>query len=199
MKQRLSNIRINKRNFKKYILPAVAILVVGYLALTYFNDTSANTLATSNTGERIKIADAVATTQITRPFSFPIKDNEGNEVSQFTVNVLNAELRDEIIVQGKRATSVEGRTFLVVNLEIKNDYDRSIQINTRDYFRLTMNGNEDNKFAPDVHNDPVDVQAISTKPTRIAFPVNDTDNSFVLHVGEISGTKERVELNLQYR
>lgn len=200
MRQKLSNIKIGNRKLKKYILPAIAVLVLGFLAVRFLNDTSANATPIGGTNnDRIQIANAVATTELDRQFTFPIKNSEGEDVSQFVIVLDKAELRDQIIVQGKRATSVEGRTFLIVDLEIKNDFNLPIEIDTSDYFRLTMNGNEETKLAPDVHNDPVEVQAISTKLTRVGFPVNDTDKDFVLHVGEINGNKERIDLNLQYK
>lgn len=195
MRQRYPNIKINKK--LKIVLLSVAAFLVFILLIFRFSKPSI--VNTVDDASRIQIANAVSTTEVDREFRFPIKDGEGNEVSQFILAIDKAELRDQIIVQGKRATSVEGRTFLIVDLEIKNDYTQTIEIDTSDYFRLTMNGNEDMKLAPDIHNDPVEVQAISTKLTRVGFPVNDTDNSFVLHVGEINGDKERIELNLQYK
>jgi hypothetical protein len=147
------------------------------------------------TDERIEIQGAKATIELNREFTFPLRDNNGNEISDIKYIIRSAELRDEIIVKGSRATAVKGRTFLILNLKISNEYDQTISINTRDYVRLTVNDNEEEKLAPDIHNDPVEVQAISTKLTRIGFPVNDTDENLKLYVGEISGDKEIIELN----
>jgi hypothetical protein len=110
--------------------------------------------------------------------------------------MLDAELRDEIIVKGKQATAIKGRTFLIVNLKITNDFDKTITINTRDYVRLTVNKNSE-KLAPDIHNDPVEIQADSTKYTRVGFPIDDTDKDLTLTVGEINGPKQTIKLNLK--
>jgi hypothetical protein len=59
-----------------------------------------------------------------------------------------------------------------------------------------VNGNTSELLAPDIHNDPVEVQAISTKPTRVGFPINDTDKKLTLFIGEINGQKDKVELGL---
>ena len=60
-----------------------------------------------------------------------------------------------------------------------------------------MNANENELLAPDTHNDPVEIQAISTKFTRVGFIINDSDKDLVLHVGEIQGDKEKIELDLR--
>jgi hypothetical protein len=190
------NTKVNNKNLLRLFILIGALAILGYFGFTLLND---DTSANNSTTERIKVSDAIATTQIDRDFSFPIKNDAGEDLSQFKIVLDKAELRDQIIVQGKRATSVEGRTFLIVDIEIKNEYNRAVEIDTRDFFRLTMNGNEEMMLAPDIHNDPVEVQAISTKLTRIGFPVNDTDKSFVLHIGEINGNKERIDLNLLYK
>lgn len=145
--------------------------------------------------ERIEIKGAKANIELNREFKFPLRDNTGEEVSNIKYIINSAELRDEIIVKGSRATAVKGRTFLILNLKIANEFDQTIEIDTRGYVRLTVNDNEDEKLAPDIHNDPVEVQAISTKLTRVGFPINDTDENLKLHVGEISGNKETIELN----
>src|SRR3989338_8178820 len=89
----------------------------------------------------------------------------------------------------------KGKLFFIVNIKITNNLDKNLQINSRDYVRLVTNGNDAEKIAPDVHNDPVDAQAISTKTTRIGFAINDTDKDFVLQIGEIKGQKESISIN----
>jgi len=103
---------------------------------------------------------------------------------------------DEIVVKGQRATAIRGRTFLILTLKITNGYTRPIEIDTKDYVRLSVNGNRDEWLAPDIHNDPVLVQATSTKFTRVGFPVYDSDSDLLLRVGEIEGKKEFIELSI---
>lgn len=145
--------------------------------------------------QRIEIQGARATLDVSRDFQFSLRNDKGEEVSKIKYTVESAELRDEIIVKGQRATAVKGRTFLILNLKVANNFNQAIEIYTKNYVRLTRNNNTGELLAPDIHNDPVEVQAISTKLTRVGFPINDTDRNLKLHVGEIAGDKQIVELN----
>lgn len=143
---------------------------------------------------QVTIQGPKATLQINKDFSFPLKDSTGKVVNQFIYTIQTAELRDEIIVQGQKATAVAGRTFLILNLKIANQHNQNVSINTRDYVRLSVNGNENEWLAPDIHNDPVEVLAISTKYTRVGFAINSSDKSLVLQIGEINGDKQKIDL-----
>lgn len=185
-----------KRRFKRtYILPIVLVLVVLtgiYLVSRSITGNSSSVL--SEADQRISIKKAKAQQIINKEFLFPLKDSNGKEVSKIKYFIQDAQLQDEIVVKGQRATAVRGRTFLVVYLKITNDFSSDISLKTRDYVRLMVN-NSAEKLAPDIHNDPVEIQAISTKYTRLGFPVNDTDGNLILQVGEISGNKQNIKLD----
>jgi|SRR3989344_1533425 len=145
---------------------------------------------------RVSVAAAKATSALNREFVFPLKDSAGKTATEMKFTLETAELRDEIIVKGKRAVAIEGRTFLILTFKITSGFTKSLEINTKNYFRLVRNGNETDLLAADIHNDPVVVQPTSTKYTRLGWPINDTDTSMVLLVGEIEGEKTKVELGL---
>jgi hypothetical protein len=191
------NVRNSFRKFKKsFFIPLglILVVVVGVLAfaLTRNSDQSSGVLGAND--NRIEVSKPIAEQKIEKDFSFPLKDGAGKEVSKVKYKILNAELRDEVIVNGKRATAIKGRMFLIINLKITNDYTKTIQVNTRDYVRMSVNKNGEN-LAPEIHNDPVEIQASSTKYTRIGFPINDTDKDLTLSVGEIEGKKDTIKLN----
>lgn len=91
--------------------------------------------------------------------------------------------------------------MLILNVKLVNNYTKPVQISARDYVRLTVNKNTSEQLAPDIHNDPVDSQASSTKPTRVGFFINESDKDLTLSVGQYvgdgSGKKETIKLSLK--
>lgn len=164
----------------------VLILIVRNVLGSSSNDKNAT---------KIQVQEAKAVQSIDREFEFPLRDENDEEVASFKYQVEKVELLDEIIVDGKRFNSVEGRTFLVVYLKLKNDLDKTIQIKSRDFVRLSVNENTEEWLAPDMHNDPVQIQAISTKNTRLGFMINDSDSNLQLQIGEINGEKEIITID----
>jgi len=179
-------------NFKKFIpigVFALFVLFTGYMLV--------KRIAPSLIGSsEIKVKGAKAEESLGKEYSYPLRDENGVEVGRFKFVVEKIELRDEIVVQGKRATTVSGRTFLIVNLKITNEFSQRIDINTKDFVRLSTNSDNNEWQAPEIHNDPVEVQAISTKFTRVGFAINDTDKDLTVRIGEINGEKEEIPLSL---
>ena len=190
------NFKLPNLPYKKlsiYALVGVAFLLVLWLVTKSLTNGSSSVAGTST---QIKIKSAKASQMIEREFLFPLTDGNGVSVSQLRYFIEKAEKMDEIVVKGQRATAIKGRTFLIITLKIANDYNRAIEINTKDYIRLSVNGNQNEWLAPDVHNDPVLVQASSTKFTRVGFPINDSDQELLLRAGEIEGEKELIQLSI---
>lgn len=182
---------------KKFIIYAIALVVLLFVLFLIRSGrkNSATSLGTSNLSTALN--PAIASKDIKREFTFPLRNSKGEEISSLKFNLETAEIRNEILVKGQRAKAVNGREFLIINLKITNQYSSSIQLNSKDYVRLAVNGNEGEWLAPDIHNDPVEVQADSTKYTRIGFPVNSTDKDFILRIGEINGNKETIKLEIR--
>ncbi len=186
-----------KSNFKLPISPKILLVLVGVIVISaviiLFKNTQTTTASVANSDK--PSAPAIISKQVlNKEFSFPIKDANNKELSKIKYLIQSASLQDEILVKGQRARAIQGRTFLILDLKITNTYNQGIQINSRDYVRLSVNGNSEELVAADIHNDPVEVQAISTKQTRIGFPINETDEKLELKVGEINGKKETVKI-----
>lgn len=194
--QTLLFLRLNfQKIFVKRNLPLaifILIVLIGLSGLIYGLYKAVNS-NTSKSGQ-IKVAPATATTSINKEFNFPLKNDKGSEVSKVKYIIESADLRNEIIVKGQRARSVKGRVFLILNLKIVNDFKQKIEIQTSDYVRLSINGNKDVWLAPDTHSDPVAIQAISTKYTKIGFAINESDKDLLLKIGEINGEKQELEI-----
>ena len=180
----------------------LAILVITSVAIVGFGfwfKTASEKVSPANANNVLgssseQAAPPYATRTIDKEYSFPLRNEKGDKVAEFKYVVQSAELTREIIVKGQKGSAVQGRAFLVLNLKLNNDSKQKIQVATRDYIRVFVNGNEAEPLAPDIHNDPVEVQPISTKFTRIGFAINDTDTNLKLQIGEIEGEKQYVDL-----
>ncbi len=169
------------------ILLAVVVLAVMALVKAF------GTTSSSDTRMTVKAARAIQV--LNKDMSVPIKDASGKEVTRAKFLFDNVELRDEIIINGQKAMTVKGKTFLILNVKITNDYDKAFDLNVRDFVRLSINGNDKEWLAADIHNDPVSVRPTSTKTTRLGFPINETDKNLILRLGEVDGDKQTVALN----
>ncbi len=187
MKQTITKVKEMSPKKKRIILFSILIVAILIMGSKFL---SGRQPSKSNSSD-VQIAKPQKTEIINKEFTFPVTNaiNIKFEVSE-------ASLNKQIVVSGQNATAIDGRTFLIVTIKISNNFNQSIKINTRDYVRLSVNGDENTWLAPDIHNDPVEVQAISTKFTRVGFPVNITDKNFVLQIGEIKGNKQKIELKI---
>lgn len=193
----LGNITDKFKGIKKpylYIGGFLVLLIVAFFIGRQFSPSSSLGAITNGDG-REEAPTPVATQGINKEFKFPLVDEEGKELAKITYFLESANLQDSFIYQGSKATAVKGRTFLIFDLKITNPFDKTIEVNARDYIRIKMNGT-DEQLAPEIHNDPVEIQANSTKYTRIGLPINETDKDIILLVGELNGEKQTIKLNL---
>ncbi len=175
-----------------YLIVGALILVGGIIFIPkLFTDTS-NTSSSNTSSSTSDTKPARASVDLNKEFEFPVSTTDKTKKVKMVIQ--KAQLLDEIVVKGQKATAVAGRTFLILDIKIVNDMDNALNMNTRDYVRLSVNKNDAELLAPDIHNDPVEIQAISTKYTRLGFPVNVSDHNFVLQVGEIKAAKQKIEL-----
>lgn len=172
------------------------ILIIILMFISFFTGTKANQNVQKPAYESLNAPAIKARQKLNKEFLFSLRDEKGKKISDFKYIIETADLQDEIIVKGQRARSIKGKTFLILNLKISNSYNKGIVLNSKDYIRLTAN-NKNEMLASDVHNDPVQVQAISTKLTRLGFPISVFDKNLTLHIGEIDGKKETITLNFK--
>lgn len=196
LRERLVSVRFHMPRSRSEVKKLIPLALLGFVVLAVLIR-AAMTIRSSMQPQdtRVSLKAARASIVLNKAFSFPLKDANGKEITKIAYVVESADLRDELIVKGQRAIAVKGRTFLVLTIKIANDYNKGLEMNVRDYIRLTTNNNEQERLAADIHNDPVTVQPISTKYTRIGFPINDTDTNLVLYVGELNGNKESITLS----
>lgn len=191
--------KFDKSFFKKAVPVVLGIIVIVGVISIVRSLPDAQSRPVTSTSQPANTS-ALATVQLNRKFVFPLLDEKGKEVGSFDYVIQDATIQKQIIVQGQRATAVKGRIFLILSLKITNNLEQSIQLNTRDYLRLVAQSNRNEQLAPDIHNDPVEVQAISTKYTRVGIAINEEDAKKLiqLKVGEIEGEKQNVDLNFKF-
>ena len=140
--------------------------------------------------ELIEKAKPSAETEIGKDFEFPIK-KWGKE--NFKIKLVKAVKVKIVTSKGQPITANKGKDFLLVYLEIENNQETPIVIDSQNYFRLQ--DNEGKKFAPDLLNGPIKIAAISTRKDQVGFIIPEAQKEFKLLVGEIEGKKEEIVFN----
>ncbi|MBI3282871.1 hypothetical protein HYZ70_02235 [Candidatus Curtissbacteria bacterium] len=102
------------------------------------------------------------------------------------------------MVKDQMVPATNNKMFLVINLELKNDSTTAVNIIPSDLIRLVYKGDEDNKFAPDLHNNAVSIAAISTRPDRLGFVIPQDIKEYKLLVGELDKKKDEVEIKFAF-
>lgn len=179
------------RNNKRPLFLIAVILVILVAIFVGRNLTTSTTVLGDN---KVQLKDAKSQKEINHELQVPIKNSKGEEVTKIKYQIQNAEIRDEILVKGKRATAVSGRVFLILNIKLINDYNRAIEVNTKDFIRLSV-GDSKELFAASIHNDPLTLQPLSVQNSRIGFAINESEKNIKLSIGEIAGEKTTLDLN----
>lgn len=173
---------ILKRRKKLIIILAVIILVLiafrVFLAKRYSPSTS---------------KPKVVAVSVDKGFDFPALNNQGKPAgSKIKLKIAQVEKTNQVIVKDQTFTAKNNKLFLIVNLELKNDATTSLNLLPGDLIRLTYNNDDNNKYAPDLHNNLVLISAISTKLDRVGFVIPDNARNFKLLIGELEGKKESI-------
>lgn len=131
---------------------------------------------------------------LNKDFTFPITDDKGTVLTTFQYAVVSLQRQNSIILQGQPAEAVADKTFLIVTVKITNPSQQSMQINSKDFVRFRLDNTKE-WLAPEIYNDPLTVQAISTKYTRLGITIPQTVKKVTLQVGTISGNKASIPVN----
>lgn len=187
---------VKKINIKRHLpIAIIGFALLATLLIVGNSILSKASASSRNTNSKVEVAAPRAILSLNKEQKFPLKDSTGKTITELKFNLENIEERDEIIVKGSRATAVKGRVFLVMTLKLTSEFTKALQVNTKDYFRLTINDNNTEMLAPDIHNDPVIVEPTSTKYTRLGWSINESDKNIILHIGEIGSQKTSIEIN----
>lgn len=134
--------------------------------------------------------------QVNKNFDFIALNNLGKATgSKIKFKITDAEKTDQVSVKDQTFTAKNNKTFLIINLDLRNDETTVQNIIPGDLVRLAIFGSDDTRFAPDLHNSLVGIAAISTKSDRVGFVIPQEAKNFKLYVGELEGKKEEVKVN----
>ena len=135
------------------------------------------------------------TSVLNRKFEIPIRNASGKETgTRLPITITTVDAARRILIQGKPATSRDGKTFLILNMDIDNSTTNQLSIRPVDFIRLV--DSQGKSFAPDVHNEVVKAEPVSVKKTRVGFVVDESQKQFKFLIGEIGGQAETVEITL---
>lgn len=166
------------------------LIIVGYRLIP---KSTGKFQSAKNSSSGTKTAEAKVFSEVKRSFEFPAEiTNGGVETIIFTID--EAEIKDEIKVQGKPRPAPEEKAYLLLRLELVNDSVEELVFQSPNFVRLIGEG--DKKFAPDFHNGKVTIDPLSVRRDLISFIVDESARTFSLLVGELGGEKERVEVTL---
>lgn len=128
-----------------------------------------------------------------KSYEFQARDNSGKAInSKIKMKVAKADKTNQVLVKDQSFTARNHKLFLILNLELKNDATTQLNLLPGDLVRISYNGDDENKYAPDLHNNLVPIAAISTKIDRVGFVVPEETKDFKVYIGELEGKKESV-------
>lgn len=185
MKSWMASIFSNK---KKLVIVIIAALFIGISLMNIFG--KKKPVNNNNQAKTVIV-------EIGKSFDFPALNNQGKTLynTKIKMKIDRIEKTDQVFVSDKTVSAKNNKKFLIVQLELKNDATQLTNLLPGDLIRLTVGGDEENKFAPDLHNNLVPVSAISTKLERVGFVIPEASREFKLYVGEIEGKKETISVN----
>lgn len=175
-------------NRKRLVIVILAVLLIGIYVTNILGKRKP-----AGNNDQVK----VVIVEVGKSFDFPALNNQGKPLynTKIKMKIDRIEKTDQVFVSDKTVSAKNNKKFLIVQLELKNDATQPTNLLPGDLVRLTIGGDEGNKFAPDLHNNLVPVAAISTKLDRVGFVIPETAREFKLYVGEIEGKKEAISVN----
>ncbi len=180
-----------RKLLRRSLLMASFVLLIGILVVIInaksSNSSSIAGVSTTN--------GSGSSTQISQSYTFNARDNQGRLLDKKTIKmtIQSAQLQKQILIQGQPATARTGKTFLIFSIDLENTYTDRAYLPVNQLIRW-QDGNK--LRAPDVHNDLVLIDPISTKSTRVGYLVNDNQHEFTIKVGEVDGPKQTINLKM---
>lgn len=180
----------SNKHKKLSVFVIVILLVGGFAAFKY----SSNDINLGAKGEALGLTSSTdSIVAVNRRFEIPIKNKDGSETGErLGITITTIEKTQNILIKNSPAKTKNGKTFLVLNIEIQNDTKKQLTVRPVDMVRLI--GDDGRSYAPDVHNNDVGVEAVSLRKTRVGYVVDESKKNFKLLIGEVRGQQEAIEI-----
>lgn len=164
--------------------------VIIFLLIAVFLFGVSKTRADKNTDQTGMVGTPIT---IGRAMDLRAKNADGDTLVQ-TVNVAvtTAQLQERVLVRGNWIKARDGKLFLILNLDIRNDVNAALYAVSQDWVRLIEN--DDKKKAPTAHQGMVEIRPLSTKETNVGFVVDEGQKQFLLEIGATDGQGELIEI-----
>jgi hypothetical protein len=176
----------------KIALAVLAVILVGtFLVIRFQGKTQNVSLGASSLGNFSPSKEVT----INKQFNVPIRTNKGDESGDnLKITLTTVENTNKILIQGQPATARDGKSFLILNLEVENSTKNQLTVRPVDLIRMIDTAGK--SYAPDIHNNDVTVEAISIKKTRAGYVIDNNQKHFKFLIGEVTGKKEAIEVDL---
>lgn len=172
---------------RKVLVAAIIVLAILIGYIVYSQVLRSRQIVISN--------QTTASVPIEKSYRFVATNSTGEATEEnLTLTISSAYKTRDILIQGKLAKARSGKAFLILNLEVDNPYQSKQFLAPVDLIRLI--DEQDKKFAPDVHNDQVEIEPISVKKTRVGFVIDESISQFKLQIGEIGGAKDIFDVTI---
>ncbi len=132
--------------------------------------------------------------EINRNFDVPIKTQDGKDSGEvLKVTITTVEKSDKILIQGKPASATNGKTFLIIIIDVQNDTKKQLTVKPVDLVRLL--GADGKSYAADVYNNNVSSEPISVLKTKIGYIIDTGQKDFKLLIGEVRDKQEPIQVS----
>jgi len=176
----------------KTILKKTLFLLVVIACFTFLGFYFGKERAPQDLQQLENLASPTAEFEVNRDFEFPTEELDGSEAT-FKFIIVQAKRVKLVSNRGEPIESKPNEEFLVLSLELQNDSQHALKVDSQDFVRLIGEG--DKRYAPDFFNGPTNVSALSVKKDQLAFVVPAGQNQIKLQIGEMGEEKEELEIS----
>lgn len=111
---------------------------------------------------------------------------------KFDVSITSAQRQKRVLVRGQWLRARDGKLFLVVNMDIKNNIRVAMHALPQDWMRLVKEENKE--IAPTAHQGLVEIRPLSTKETNVAFVIDENETDFTINIGAVDQLDKTIKI-----